>query len=142
VAAVVSRLWPRHLPGPLLSGFSRCALGAARGAAPHLPRALTVGALPEDWREAARKLDLAAIHADHRGLTAAGVAEIVEFGLPVWAYTVNEASRARLLFDWGVAAVFTDRPEELADEELTPAVAADARLAVGAPAGATTDLDI
>ncbi len=36
--------------------------------------------------------------------------------LPLLAYTVNEAARAKELFDWGIAALFTDAPGDLRAE--------------------------
>jgi glycerophosphoryl diester phosphodiesterase len=50
------------------------------------------------------------IHADHRHLRPAIVAEIRDSGYAVLAYTVNDAARARELFGWGVASVFSDVP--------------------------------
>ncbi len=39
------------------------------------------------------------------------VAGIGAAGYPVLAYTVNDPSRARQLFDWGVTSVFSDVPD-------------------------------
>ena len=97
-------------PPPLVSSFSRRALAAAAAAAPEWRRGLLVARLPADWRRAAERLGCVALHADHRRLDAACVAEIRDTGLEVLAYTVNDAERAKRLWDWGVAAVFSDDP--------------------------------
>ena len=36
---------------------------------------------------------------------------MTQAGLPLFAYTVNDEARAAELFQWGVAAVFSDRPD-------------------------------
>lgn len=94
---------------PLLSSFSEAALEAARGAAPHVPRAWLVGALPRDWERRARALDAAAIHIDHARLTARQAADVKAAGFGLFCYTVNAPARARELFDCGVDGLCTDR---------------------------------
>lgn len=109
-ADLLARLWPRQLPGPLISSFHTEALTAARERAPEFPRGLLFRIIPRDWRLRAEALSGAAIGADHRLLRPAGVAEIRKSGYPVLAYTVNDPVRARELFAWGVASVFSDVP--------------------------------
>lgn len=111
---VLARHWPAHLPPPLVSSFQPAALAAAREAAPAIPRALLVGAVPADWRAQAAALGCTMLHADRRRLDAAAVAAVRASGLALFAYTVNEPGRARTLFAWGVEAVFTDCPGRLA----------------------------
>src|SRR5579862_8762347 len=109
-AAELTRLWPPQLPAPLLSSFVPDALDAARAAAPGIARALLLGrATPGRWGCAA-DLGCIAIGLDHRSLRRSVVAEIREAGYCVLAYTVNDAARARELFDWGVTSVFSDVP--------------------------------
>jgi glycerophosphoryl diester phosphodiesterase len=114
-AALVAERWPASLPPPLLSSFKPAALAAAREAAPQLERALLVSAVPRDWQRQIEELDCAMLHADQRKLDRAIVAALVEAGLPVFAYTVNLAERAKELFSWGVGAVFSDCPDRVAD---------------------------
>jgi glycerophosphoryl diester phosphodiesterase len=94
---------------PLLSSFSAAALAAARAAAPQLPRALLVEAVPPDWLERARQLDAVALHVDHLALTKAQAAAVKAAGLGLFCYTVNDPERARELLSWGVDAFCTDR---------------------------------
>ncbi|MGH7113506.1 MAG: glycerophosphodiester phosphodiesterase [Stellaceae bacterium] len=110
-ATLMSRLWPRDLPAPLISSFLPEALAAMRDHAPAIARGLLVGAIPRDWRTRADRLGCLTIHADHRRLRPAIVAEIRRSGYAVLAYTVNDAARARELLVWGVASVFSDVPD-------------------------------
>jgi glycerophosphoryl diester phosphodiesterase len=110
-ADLLSRLWPPRLPAPLISSFLPEALAAARDRAPAIARGLLVGAVPRGWRARAERLGCVSINADHRRLRPATVVEIRQFGYSVLAYTVNDAARARQLFDWGVASVFSDVPD-------------------------------
>ncbi len=94
---------------PLLSSFSREALAAARGAVPDLPRGLLVGPVPADWEDQLETLGCVALHCSHRHLTQALARTVKDAGYWLFCYTVNDAGRARELFDWGVDAFCTDR---------------------------------
>ena len=134
-AALLSRVWPLHLPAPLISSFLPEALSAARACAPSIARGLLFRAVPGKWRDRAEKLGCATIHADHRRLFPGLVAEIREAGYPLLAYTVNDGARARELFTWGVTSVFSDVPHILC-----AAAGSGARLATAAdvnPTGAS-----
>jgi glycerophosphoryl diester phosphodiesterase len=109
-AALLSRMWPPHLPAPLISSFLQEALTAARACAPSIARGVLFRAVPRNWRAVAEKLGCATIHADHRRLHPALVAEIRTAGYALLAYTVNDATRAYTLFGWGVTSVFSDVP--------------------------------
>ena len=50
-----------------------------------------------------------AIHTNHRHLSAAQAQAIRAAGYGLFCYTVNDAARARELFDWGVDGFCTDR---------------------------------
>jgi glycerophosphoryl diester phosphodiesterase len=94
---------------PLLSSFDAEALEAARASCPALPRGWLVDRVPPDWRVRLEALGCVALHANHRHLTAARVAEIKGAGPWLFCYTVNEPARARELLEWGVDAFCTDR---------------------------------
>jgi glycerophosphoryl diester phosphodiesterase len=107
------RLWPRRLPEPLISSFHPEALTAVRARGPGIARGLLLQRIPKDWRAIAESLACSTIHADHRHLRPALVAEMREAGYPVLSYTVNDRLRARTLFGWGVTSVFSDVPHML-----------------------------
>jgi glycerophosphoryl diester phosphodiesterase len=94
---------------PLLSSFSEVALAAAQAAAPDLPRALLLDAMPSDWEAKARTLEAVAIHTNQKNLTAALAAQVKQAGFGLFCYTVNDPVRAREILAWGVDAMCTDR---------------------------------
>ncbi|MFC7579804.1 glycerophosphoryl diester phosphodiesterase [Schaalia naturae] len=65
-----------------------------------------------DWRSGASELGCRAVHPDDTGLTEAGVAEMTAAGFEVNVWTVDDPDRARELAGWGVAGVFTNRPQD------------------------------
>lgn len=95
----------------LLSSFSVEALQAAAVAAPDLPRALLVEAIPADWRGRLAALGAGALHCAARNLSLESAAGLREAGVPLACYTVNRRDEAERLFALGVAAIFTDRPD-------------------------------
>jgi len=94
----------------ILSSFDEDALAVAAALRPDLPRALIVKSVPGDWRARIDRLGCAALHAGERGLTPKIIGDVARH-CPLRAYTVNQPDRARQLFGWGVAAVFTDCPD-------------------------------
>ena len=109
-AETLARVWPERKAATLISSFRSRALVAAKAAAPQLARGLLFRALPRNWRRRAAELGCVSIHLDHRRLSPAAVAEVNSSGYILLAYTVNDAARARMLFDWGVTSVFSDVP--------------------------------
>jgi glycerophosphoryl diester phosphodiesterase len=103
--------WPDTLPPPMVSSFARESLERAHAVAPGIARGLLVRQLPKNWQQEVDRLGCSAVHASQRGLVAETVATVTRAGLPLFAYTVNDAARAAELFRWGVAAVFSDRPD-------------------------------
>ncbi|SAL73653.1 cytoplasmic glycerophosphodiester phosphodiesterase [Caballeronia peredens] len=109
VAREAATLWADADPMPLLSSFSYAALEAARDVAPNLPRGMLYERVPQNWRAQTAALSCVSLHANHRSLDEALVAQIKDAGLRILAYTVNDPARARLLTQWGVDAICTDR---------------------------------
>ncbi len=93
----------------LLSSFAFDALLAAREAAPAVPRALLVEAVPGDWSARLRALDAVALHAKASLLTPERAAAVKAAGYGLLCYTVNDPAEARALFAMGVDAICTDR---------------------------------
>ncbi|HJN60092.1 MAG TPA: glycerophosphodiester phosphodiesterase [Alphaproteobacteria bacterium] len=105
--------WPAALPVPLISSFSPEALTAARDAAPDIPRALLVSAIPGDWQRQLSELGCNALHCDHEHLTRGRARPLLDAGFALRCYTVNRTERAAVLYGWGVAALISDYPERL-----------------------------
>ena len=119
---LLSRSWPRHLPAPLISSFSVEAVGVARDHAPGLARGLLVHNITAARLRRAATLGCATINVDHRRLRPAIVTELREAGYSVMAYTVNDAVRARELWQWGVSSIFSDFPS-IMNSAVTPDLA-------------------
>lgn len=113
VAKRVMAAWPGSLPPPLLSSFKAESLAAARDAAPAIARGYLTSRLGRDWQREAAALGCVSIHCNHRHLDRKTAAAVRQAGYCLLAYTVNDAARARQLFDWSVNAVFTDYPDRL-----------------------------
>lgn len=109
VAEASAALWRGASIGPLLSSFSVAALEAALEAAPQLARGLLMERVAPGWQETAERLGCVSLHCDHRYLTRELAAEARASGRALLCYTVNDLSRARELFAWGVDAIVTDR---------------------------------
>jgi glycerophosphoryl diester phosphodiesterase len=110
-AELTARLWPPHLPAPLISSFIAEAIRAARERAPSVAYGLLLrSAAGQRWRQA-EALGCTTVNLDHRRLRPAIVSEIRSAGFAVLAYTVNDVMRARELFEWGVASVISDVPD-------------------------------
>ena len=133
-ADLLAGAWPAGLPPPLVSSFAPAAVAAVRSRAPGLACGLLVRAVTGNWRRPAETLGCATVSADHRRLSQASVAEIRKAGYSVLAYTVNDAMRARDLFDWGVNSVFSDIPHVILaaapSDAMRPAGKAEPRSAV------------
>jgi len=114
VARLVAAAWPESLPRPLLSSFKPESLIAARDVAPSVARGYLLNRLGRGWQKEAAALGCVSVHCSQRTLSRAAAAEVRQAGYRLLSYTVNDAARARLLFEWGVEAVFTDYPDRLA----------------------------
>jgi glycerophosphoryl diester phosphodiesterase len=77
-----------------------------------------------NWRALAERLGCTTINLAQHRLTASRVARLSAAGYPVLAYTVNDPARARILYEWGVISVFSDKPDIILES------AAPARLGV------------
>jgi len=99
-ATAASDAWGDAPLPPLLSSFDTAALLQARIAAPHLQRALLFDAVPADWREQLDKLDCIALHCNAGKLNKRRARDILDAGCGLAVWTVNDPTRARLLFDW------------------------------------------
>ena len=121
VANAARVLWRDAPLPPVLSSFWPLALGAARVAAPELPRGLLLQRIPPHWRELARDLECVALHCKGRLLTQALVRAMHEAGFAVLAWTVNDPHTARKLLRWGVDCIVTDALRRIGPDFARPA---------------------
>ena len=113
IGRALAALPPALRPALLLSSFSADALASAAERVPDLPRAFLVEAFHTDAIDTARRLGCAALNLSRQGLAPAQVAAVNGAGLRCLVYTVNCPDEARRLAAWGVAGVFSDRPDLL-----------------------------
>jgi glycerophosphoryl diester phosphodiesterase len=100
-----------RLRGVLVSSFIIEALEAFHPLMPEIPSGILLGRLPANWHALAGRLGCATINVAQQRLTAQRVARLSAAGYPVLAYTVNDPARARILYEWGVTSVFSDKPD-------------------------------
>ena len=109
-AALLAReLWRDQPVQPLLSSFPPASLAAAKAAAPELCRGAITKSIPPDWETWMQQLGCVSLHCDYRMLLQQQVRVVREAGYWLACWTVNDPEIARVLFDWGVDAVITDR---------------------------------
>ena len=113
VADCLARLGTK-LPPILVSSFLADAVEEAATSMPTIPRGMLWRQLPRNWRSIAERLGCTTIHCGQTSLTEKSAAQVCSAGYPLLAYTVNDASRARELFGWGIASVFSDAPDIIA----------------------------
>jgi glycerophosphoryl diester phosphodiesterase len=108
VALEAARLWRGQPVPPLLSSFDPASLAAARDAAPELPRALLLEALPTGWSEQAASLGCVAVVTDHSLMDADLISRLHGAGLRALCYTVNDSADVVRLLGLGVDGIITD----------------------------------
>ena len=112
----LQRLWPAERAKPLISSFAYDSLKVAHEIAPEFPRAVLTDQKPENWRQMCEGVEAIGFNPWHKTLTREWTSAIKEAGYLIATYTVNEPSRARELFSWGVDSVFSDVPGMLLKE--------------------------
>ena len=98
-------------PPVLVSSFLPPAVAAIAELLPRIPRGLLFRTVPRNWQEMARRVGATMIGAAQNRLRPGQAAAIRAAGYQLAVFTVNDAARARQLFDWGVTSVFTDAPD-------------------------------
>lgn len=119
VGDFLRKLAPSRCPPVLFSSFSADALAAAAAEAPDIPRGFLADRIGADALLTASQLGCVALNLGGRSLEAEHVAEARNAGLKVLVYTVNSRLDANRLAAWGVAGVFSDRPDLLLVGPLT-----------------------
>ncbi len=120
VAATAATLWAAATLPPLLSSFQPSALKGAREAAPELPRALLLDALPAGWLEQATSLGCVAVVTNYALLDASVLAAIHGAGMRGLVYTVNDPAEARRLDALGIDGIVTDAVDRFAQDDTGP----------------------
>lgn len=115
-AQTLQSIWPANRPEPLVSSFNWRLLEGVRTYLPSLP----IGYLSETCSfkmiDTIIPIHNAALHCNADALNPALIEYAQVNGLPLLAYTVNEAKQAKDLLDQGVFALFSDDPTRLLKE--------------------------
>ena len=110
-AAVPRRLRDAGDHRCIVSSFSRDVLVALRPQLPSIPMALIAEALPADGVAFCQQYGLEGIHLDGHQLTQASTRTVLDAGLALRCYTINDMSEAERLVALGVSMIMTDFPE-------------------------------
>lgn len=114
VAGLCAHLWRDSADPPLISSFSFEALMAVREAAPHLPRGWLINTPSEEEFTRLASLEAVSLHCHHEKISREQLDRFHGAGYRVLTYTVNNATRAAELFEWGIDGIFTDNLAEFA----------------------------
>ena len=95
----------------IVSSFNRDVLVALRPQLPTIPMALIAEALPEDGVAFCQEHGLEGIHLDGQQLTQESAQAVLDAGLALRCYTINDMSDAERLVALGVSMIMTDFPE-------------------------------
>ena len=110
-AAVARRLRNAGDDRYIVSSFSRDVLVALRPQLPAIPMALIAEALPEDGVALCQEHGLEGVHLDGHQLTHDSARTVLDAGLALRCYTINDMDYAERLVALGVSMIMTDFPE-------------------------------
>ena len=113
VAAVTQRLRDAGDHRCIVSSFSRDVLVALRPQLPAIPMALIAEALPEDGVAFCQEHGLEGMHLDGYQVTNGSAGAVLDAGLALRCYTINDMKEAARLVALGVSMIMTDFPERL-----------------------------
>jgi glycerophosphoryl diester phosphodiesterase len=97
----------------IISSFNLFALQAVRRFNPSIPISLLLDEWSDDWKPFCEELNCISVNLSDGLVTKDRLAAIADTQRSVMVYTVNDIKRAKALFDWGVAAVFSDCPDRI-----------------------------
>lgn len=113
LCVIIENEWPTNSPLPLISSFEWRALALVRQKLPQVPIGFLSEQCSADLIEQVAKTPNSALHCDYLALTPAFMAQALACSVPVLAYTVNEATIAKLLFEQRIFGIFSDNPQAL-----------------------------
>ena len=111
VAAVTQRLRNAGDHRCVVSSFSRDVLVALRPQLPGIPMALIAEALPEDGVAFCQQHRLEGMHLDGHQVTQESARTVLDAGLALRCYTINDMKEAERLVALGVSMIMTDFPQ-------------------------------
>ena len=116
---VLSQIWDSH-DKILISSFKATSLEAALEIAEDWSRGLLLGVeYEDDWSALADALHVSTLNINGNTVTREQVEDLMEYNVPILAYTINDPMRAQELQRWGVDTFFSDVPDLIAENILT-----------------------
>jgi len=97
----------------VLSSFDHGAIRTAKQLAPHLKTAALFMEVLVEPLDYIRAISADALHLFFPAALRPSIRQVLEAGIPVRTFTVNEEQYAQALQDVGVTAIFTDFPEKM-----------------------------
>ena len=116
-AAVTQRLRIAGGHRCIVSSFSRDVLVALRPQLPSIPMALIAEALPEDAVAFCQEHGLEGMHLDGHQLSHDSARAVLDGGLALRCYTINDMKEGQRLVSLGVSMIMTDFPERFLGRE-------------------------
>ncbi|MCI5060711.1 MAG: glycerophosphoryl diester phosphodiesterase [Alphaproteobacteria bacterium] len=116
----LSQIWDEN-DKLLISSFQHVCLEAARDMMPDWNRGLLLGGeeLDPKWKDLADYLDVKTVNVGSNLAKREVIEDIIDEDLHPLIYTVNDPMEARKYQSWGVASMFSDCPDVIAENLLT-----------------------
>lgn len=108
VHAVLRKLWPDHLPPPLVSSSEQRFIETYRDIDPDAYLAFGSCRMPFRWRARLKKMGVSALVVARQAVTEARIQALHDEGYQVLVFTVNELAEAERIFKMGADSIFTD----------------------------------
>lgn len=112
----ISKIWdePSQI---LISSFSYVALETAMDMAPHFARGLLLESQPDpNWPDMIEYFTPHTINFSADSIAREFVEDLMDYQLPLYAYTVNDQQTSLQLRQWGVDGFFTNMPDVIFDD--------------------------
>jgi glycerophosphoryl diester phosphodiesterase len=110
------KIYANHDTPLLMSSFSKTVLKQVRHQDTHIPLGFLMSEWDENYHDFCNEISATHICIEHHLLFSERVKQLKSGGRFVFAYTVNEVARAKVLFAFGVDAVFSDCSREILSE--------------------------
>lgn len=118
VLQVIESYWQKDMKPPLISSFSWTVLEYVRKYSHTHFLAYLMHEWQMDWKKSCDELNCISVHVNHNILNQMRINEIKATNRFVLSYTVDDLQMARQLFEWGVDALFSNCPMNIADHLL------------------------
>ena len=109
----MAKVWPEQKLLPVIASYDDECLEIAAQLEPHWPRCILMDQWDPEWHSRVDRQGASAVALREDQLTASRVKMFVDYNIPLLAYTLSDAARAKELLAWGVAAVYAGSPRDI-----------------------------